>query len=147
MTTADDHEAQILATQCAEIICREDRCFHTHGMQLLEVAPGHARLRMPVRDDMLNALGNCHGGNMFTLADTAFAIACNSYNQKCVAQHCDISYLLPVAAGDTLEALSLERSRAGRSGIYDVTVVNSAGETVAEFRGRSRTVAGVHIEP
>ncbi len=147
MTGTDDVRAQKLAEQCAEIMLHEDHCSVQHGMVLVDVSPGYAKVRMPVRDDMLNGHGSCHGGMMFMLADTAFAVACNSRNQKCVAQHCDVSFVMPVAEGDVLEAVSTERWREGRSGIYDVTVVNKAGDTVAEFRGRSRTVKGLHVEP
>ncbi len=146
MTDTDDAQAQHLAEKCAEIMLRDDQCSMAHGMALVEVSPGYAKVRMPVREDMLNGHGSCHGGMMFSLADTAFAVACNTRNQKCVAQHCDVSFVSPVVAGDVLEAVATERWRQGRSGIYDVTVVNRSGDTVAEFRGRSRTVAGMHIE-
>jgi acyl-CoA thioesterase len=101
--------------------------------------------RMKVRDDMLNGHGICHGGFIFTLADSAFAFACNSYNQNTVAQQNQITYLTPGQAGEILTATASEVSRMGRSGIYDVTVTGEDGRTVALFRGLSRTVKGQHF--
>ena len=97
---------------------------------------------MPVRPDMTNGLGICHGGFIITLADSAFAFACNTYNQRTVAQHCAVTFLQPGRWGDTLTAHAVERNLSGRSGIYDVTVRNGQGEVVAEFRGHSRTIPG-----
>ena len=100
---------------------------------------------MPVREDMLNGHGLCHGGMIFTLADSAFAFACNSYNQMAVAQHCSITYLIPGRIGDRLTATAREVSRRGRSGLYDIRITNQDGAHVAEFRGHSRTVKGTHL--
>jgi len=95
---------------------------------------------------MLNGQGNCHGGIMFTLADSAFAFACNTFNQFTVAQHCSISFLRPVAPAEQLTATAKERWREGRGGIYDVVITSgSDNKVVAEFRGHSRTVRGQHI--
>jgi acyl-CoA thioesterase len=102
---------------------------------------------MPVRDDMTNGHGICHGGFIFTLADSAFAFACNSYDQRTVAQHCAVTFLRPGTRGDTLTAHAVERSRTGRSGIYDVTVRNGQGQVVAEFRGHSRAISGTLLAP
>ena len=103
---------------------------------------GRGGLSMPIRPDMTNGHGICHGGFIFTLANSAFAFACNTYNQRTVAQQCAVTFLQPGRRGDTLTAHAVERNRSGRSGIYDVTVRNAQGEVVAEFRGHSRTIAG-----
>jgi acyl-CoA thioesterase len=110
------------------------------GIDISEVAPGCATASMAVREDMVNGHGICHGGYVFTLADTAFAFACNTYDDRTVAAGADVSFLEPVAAGDRLTARATERSRRGRSGLYDVTVSRADGTVVAEFRGRSRSL-------
>jgi acyl-CoA thioesterase len=110
------------------------------GIVVDDVAPGRARASMPVRADMLNGHGICHGGYVFTLADTAFAFACNTYDDVTVAAGADVTFLEPVPAGVTLVATAVERSRRGRSGLYDVTVRRDDGTAVAEFRGRSRSL-------
>ena len=110
-------------------------------MSLDWVRPGMARLPMPVTAAMLNGHGTCHGGFIFTLADSAFAFACNTDGAASVASHCAISFLRPVMLGERLVAEAVERYRVGRSGIYDVQVT-AAGEVVAEFRGHSRTTGG-----
>ena len=109
------------------------------GMVLEEVAPGQARLAMPVAAHMLNGHGACHGGFIFALADSAFAFACNSRGQAAVAQTCTITYLRPVRMGEWLVATARELALAGRSGLYDVQVATEAG-VVAEFRGQSRAI-------
>ncbi|MEO0002459.1 MAG: hypothetical protein RLZZ22_151, partial [Pseudomonadota bacterium] len=101
-----------------------------------------ATLRMRVRPDMANGHHICHGGMIFTLADTAFAYACNSYNQNTVASACHIDFLAPAHEGDLLEAQAIERSAAGRTGVYDVTVSVVGGKTVALFRGKSARIKG-----
>lgn len=100
---------------------------------------------MTVRDSMLNGHGICHGGFIFSLADTAFAYACNSGNELTVAQHCSIDFLRPARAGEQLTATAREVSRRARSGIYDVAVCGQDGETVALFRGLSRSRPGVPV--
>jgi acyl-CoA thioesterase len=110
------------------------------GIDISDVAPGCATASMAVREDMVNGHGICHGGYVFTLADTAFAFACNTYDDRTVAAGADVSFLEPVAAGDRLTARATERSRRGRSGLYDVTVSRADGTVVAEFRGRSRSL-------
>ena len=142
MSAAEEMDPQALAEACAEAMWADDTASQGLGMELLSVAPGQATLAMTITEAMANGHGSCHGGFIFTLADSAFAFACNSYNQRTVAQHCDISFLLPAKKGERLTATAKERQRIGRSGIYDIAVTNEAGETVAEFRGRSRTVAG-----
>jgi phenylacetic acid degradation protein PaaD len=115
------------------------------GITIDEVGPGHATARMTVTAAMLNGHGIGHGGYVFLLADSAFAFACNSYNQNTVAQSCDIAFLAAVREGDVLVAEATERALSGRTGIYDVTVRRSTGDVVAEFRGRSRTIAGTLV--
>jgi acyl-CoA thioesterase len=110
-------------------------------MAIVDVAPGRATLTMTVGEAMLNGHEIAHGGFIFTLADSAFAFACNSYGERTVAQHCTISFIKPVAKGDRLVATAREVSRVGRSGIYDVSV-SANGAVIAEFRGFSRTVGG-----
>ena len=116
-----------------------DRASKGLGMELLEAADGRAVVQMRVAQTMINGHGIAHGGFVFTLADTAFACACNTYGPVTVAAGADISFLRPVREGDVLVATASERVIAGRSGIYDVTV-SRGEEVVAEFRGRSRTI-------
>jgi acyl-CoA thioesterase len=106
------------------------------GIELAGYGPGWATTRLTVSDDMVNGHGSCHGGVIFSLADTAFACACNSWGPVTVAAGCDIVFVAPARAGDVLTAEARVRSRYGRHGIYDVTV-SGAGRLVAEFRGRS----------
>lgn len=114
-------------------------------MTLVAVRAGHAVMSMTVRDDMVNGHGTCHGGYMFTLADSAFAYACNSYDERAVAQHCSVTFIAPAMRGDILTAEAREVSRTGRSGIYDVTITGAQGKRIAEFRGHSRTIGGAII--
>ncbi|QLH16547.1 acyl-CoA thioesterase [Paracoccus pantotrophus] len=137
--------AQELAEASAHAMWNDDSASQRLGMSLDHIAPGEATLSMTITEAMSNGHGNCHGGYIFTLADSAFAFACNSYNQLVVAQHCSISYLLPVRIGDRLTAQAREVSRRGRSGIYDIRITNQDGAHVAEFRGHSRTVKGTHL--
>lgn len=116
-----------------------DRASRGLGMELLEAASGRAVVTMRIAPAMINGHGIAHGGFVFTLADTAFACACNTYGPVTVAAGADISFLRPVREGDVLVATATERSLAGRSGVYDVTV-SRGEEVVAEFRGRSRTI-------
>ena len=111
-------------------------------MKIEAVAPGTATLSMDVREDMANGHGMCHGGYIFTLADSAFAFACNTYDQVTVAQHCSVTYIRSGRVGDRLTAHAREVSRTGRSGIYDIRITNRDGEQVAEMRGHSRTLKG-----
>ncbi|MGH3315805.1 MAG: hydroxyphenylacetyl-CoA thioesterase PaaI, partial [Nocardioidaceae bacterium] len=110
--------AQETARRCAELMWADDDASQALGMQLVSVGPGRAVLSMKVRPDMANGHGIAHGGFMFTLADSAFAFACNSHNRRTVAQGCDIAFLAPVRAGVMLEAEAVERWRQGRNGIY-----------------------------
>jgi acyl-CoA thioesterase len=138
-------KAQALAEACAKAMWTNDRASQGLGMSLDKVAPGEATISMTVTAAMCNGLGDCHGGYLFTLADSAFAFACNTYNQYAVAQHAAITFIAPAHADERLTARAREVSREGRGGVYDVSVANSAGKTIAEFRGHSRTVKGVHL--
>jgi len=111
------------------------------GMVVERDEPGHAVVSMRVRDDMTNGFAITHGGIVFALADTAFAIACNEDDQVTVAAGADITFLASTRAGQTLTATAVRRARTGRSGLYDVTVADESGAVVAEFRGRSRTTS------
>jgi len=119
-----------------------DRASRGLGMQIVSVTPGQAVLAMPVREDMLNGHDICHGGFIATLSDSAFAFACNSYNELTVASGFAIDLLAPARLGDLLTARCAEVSKAGRTGVYDVEVTNQRGERVAVFRGRSYTIKG-----
>lgn len=131
-----------LARLCADTMWAEDAASRGLGMELVTIEPGRAVLAMSVKDSMVNGHNTCHGGFIFTLADSAFAFACNTYNQRTVAQHCSISYLNAARLGDRLVANAVERQRLGRSGVYDVTVAREEGFVIAEFRGVSRTIEG-----
>lgn len=142
MRAADDISAQELAEACAAAMWAQERASRELGMVLERVAPGEAVLSMDVTEAMTNGHGTTHGGFIFTLADSAFGYACNTRNQRTVAQHCSITFLAPSAVGDRLTAHAVERALAGRNGIYDIAVTDQAGRLVAEFRGQSRTVKG-----
>lgn len=116
------------------------------GIEPLAVSPGRSRLRMRVRPEFVNAVGVCHGGYIFLLADTAFAFACNSHNQKAVAAAASIDFVAPAHEGDELFAEGVEQHQAGRTGVYDVRVTRQDGTLVALFRGRSATIKGRHLE-
>tara|TARA_R110001583_G_scaffold26228_5_gene94551 strand:- start:70 stop:543 length:474 start_codon:yes stop_codon:yes gene_type:complete len=135
-------DEQQLAEACARVMYQGDQASQALGIQVLEVAPGRARLSMRVREDMLNGHRNCHGGMLFTLADSAFAYACNSYNRATVASGCSIDYVAPGCAGDTLIAVAEERQRSGRTGVYDVCIYNQQQQPLAYFRGKSYQVRG-----
>lgn len=116
-------------------------------MELLSCEPGRARMRMTVRDELLNGHRICHGGFIFTLADSTFAFACNSYNKVTVAAGCSIEFLKPAQPGDVLTCTGQEQTLQGRHGIYDMRVENQRGEVVAMFRGKSAQIAGTVIPP
>jgi acyl-CoA thioesterase len=131
-----------IARACAERLWADDHAARAHGMRIESVGPGDASLSMTVTKTMTNGHGMGHGGFIFLLADTAFAYACNSRNQRCVAQHCTITYLKPAREGTRLLATAREVRRIDRSGVYDVAVADEEGTPIAEFRGVSRTVTG-----
>jgi acyl-CoA thioesterase len=134
-----------LARATAAAMYEADACSRALGIELLEVREGYARMQMPVRADFLNGHRICHGGLIFTLADSAFAFACNSHNVNTVASGCAIEFLRPVQGGDTLTAEAVEQSLTGRTGIYDIRITNRANETVAMFRGKSSQIKGTVI--
>jgi acyl-CoA thioesterase len=129
-----------LARRSAEVMWRDDAASRMLGMSVLAVAPGEATVEMTVRADMINGWQLCHGGLVAALADSAFAVACNSRGTVTVAAGFDVTLLEPAHLGDTLVAVARERALRGRSGLYDVTVTRpSDGAVIAEFRGRSRS--------
>jgi acyl-CoA thioesterase len=135
-------EAQALAEGTAEAMWSRDRAAQALGLKIVRVQPGASLLTMVVRSDMVNGHHICHGGMIFSLADTAFAYACNSYNKNTVASACHIDFLAPAREGETLEAEAVEQSASGRTGVYDVTVRISGGKTIALFRGKSYRING-----
>lgn len=141
----DEMTADELARAVADVMWSRDNASRHLGMVIDEVAAGYARMSMSVAESMTNGHGICHGGFIFTLADSTFAFACNGTNQNTVAQHCSISFLAPVKLGERLTAEAREVSRIGRGGLYDIRVMRDDGEAVAEFRGHSRTVKGTHL--
>lgn len=135
-------DAGEMARACAEAMWADDSASKELGMQLISIEPGRAVLAMTITEKMVNGHNIAHGGFIFTLADSAFAFACNTYNQRTVAQHCAVTFLTAGRLGDRLIAKGVERHRAGRSGIYDITVMREDGAVIAEFRGHSRTIEG-----
>ena len=131
-------EPQALAEASAARMWEGDAATRALGARLERIAPGEAVMVMTARADQANGFGMVHGGVIFTLADTAFAYACNSHGMMTVAQHCSITFLRPGAVESELRAEAREVSRAGRSGLYDIRVTDGAGAVVAEFRGHSR---------
>ena len=134
--------AQQVAEATRDAMWRDDRASKSLGMEVLAVGPGSATLAMTVRDDMLNGHDICHGGLITTLADSAFAFACNAYNEVTVAAGFDVNLIAAARLGDRLTAVAVEVAKAGRTGVYDITVNNQRGEAVAAFRGRSYTMKG-----
>jgi acyl-CoA thioesterase len=129
-----------VARRCAEVMYERDRAALDLGMEIVEIGPGLARLRMSVTGAMVNGHGLAHGGYVFLLADSAFAYACNTHDRVTVAAAADVTFVAPAYSGDVLEALAIERTRFGRGGLYDVTVRKVPDDAViAEFRGTSRS--------
>ena len=139
---AAQDKAQALAEAAAASMLARDNATAAMGIALAEVGPGHARMTMTVRADMLNGHQTCHGGLISALADSAFAFACNSYNELTVASGFSIDFVAPARQGDLLTARCAEVARAGRTGVYDTTVTNQHGEPIAVFRGRAHTIKG-----
>ena len=133
---------QDIAERAVRAMFESDAATRGLGIAIDAVAPGYAKLRMTVREDMLNGHRTCHGGFIFSLADSAFAFGCNARNKVTVAQGCEIEYLLPGRCGDVLTAECREQAVVGRSGVYDIRVTNQDGRTVALFRGKSRRIGG-----
>jgi acyl-CoA thioesterase len=142
----NDTDADDLARAVGRAMYEADAASQSLGMRVQAVGPGCATLTMRVRADMLNGHRTCHGGLIFSLADSAFAFACNSRNVSTVASGCTIDFLAPAVEGDVLTAEARERSLAGRTGVYDVTVSNQDGRAVALFRGRSYRIKGQVVE-
>lgn len=138
-------DAQALAELAGKTMYERDPASKGLGMTLDEIRPGYARMSMRVRPDMLNGHASCHGGFIFTLADSAFAFACNSHNFNTVGAGCTIDYLAPGREGDVLTAEAQEQALAGKTGVYDVTVMNAEGKTIALFRGKSHRVSGTVV--
>ncbi|HWW71055.1 MAG TPA: hydroxyphenylacetyl-CoA thioesterase PaaI [Duganella sp.] len=137
-----DADAQALAESVAAGMFARDPASQGLGMTINAVGPGYASMSMTIRADMLNGHQSCHGGFIFTLADSAFAFACNSYNLNTVGAACTIDYLAPGRLHDVLTAEAVEQALNGKSGVYDVKVSNQEGRTIALFRGKSLRVAG-----
>lgn len=135
-------DPQTLAEATVQAMYPRDNASQALGMKILEIAPGRARMSMLVRSDMLNGHATCHGGFIFALADSTFAFACNSRNLNTVASGCSIEYVAPALRNDMLIAEAQERSLAGRTGVYDITVSNQDGKTIALFRGKSYRIRG-----
>ena len=133
---------QALADHVRHGMLAHDRATRALGMEITSMGPGHATITMAVRADMLNGFDTCHGGYITTLADSAFAFACNSRNTMTVASGLSVDFLAPGREGDVLTARAVEVSLAGRTGVYDVVVSNQRGESVAVFRGRSYAIKG-----
>jgi acyl-CoA thioesterase len=135
-----------LARACADAMWKDDDASSGLGMTIVDIGAGRATLSMTVLPHMVNGQRIAHGGFIFTLADSAFAFACNSHNDKAVAAQGNITFIRPGKLGDTLVATAREISRSGRSGIYDVRVT-AGDEVIAEFRGHSRTIGGTWLPP
>jgi acyl-CoA thioesterase len=135
-------DPQRLAEAVGRMMFPRDRASQMLGMTLDAIAPGRAQMTMRVRPDMCNGHGICHGGLIFTLADSTFAFACNSYNINSVALGCTIDFMAVGRNGDTLTAVGEMRQQGSRTGLYDITVSNQDGQTIAVFRGKSYRVKG-----
>ncbi|NHF72717.1 hydroxyphenylacetyl-CoA thioesterase PaaI [Paracoccus xiamenensis] len=136
---------QEIAQGSADAMWSTDRASQRLGMKIEHIAPGEATLSMEVTEAMTNGHENAHGGYIFTLADSAFAFACNTYNAVTVGQQASINYVAPGRLGDVLTATAREASRNGRSGVYDVHITNQDGRPVAHFRGLSRAIKGSYL--
>ncbi len=139
-------DAQQLAEASAAAMWAGDRAGQALAMKIEAVAPGTASLSMAVREDMVNGHGICHGGFIFTLADTAFAYACNSQNYSAVAAGARIEFLAPGHLGDRLVAAARQVVQGGRTGVYDVVVSNQEGKQLALFRGNSHRIGGALVD-
>jgi acyl-CoA thioesterase len=145
-SAASSQAAIDLARQVGESMFAVDTASKdTMGMELLSCEPGRAVIRMTVKELHLNGHKICHGGFIFTLADSTFAFACNSYNKAAVAAGCSIEFLKPGQLGDVLTCVGQEQTMSGRHGIYDMKVTNQKGEVIAMFRGKSAQIQGTVI--
>lgn len=139
-------DAQALAERAAQALFARDTASKMLGIGIVSVKPGCATATMTVRSDMVNGHRTCHGGLIFSLADSAFAASCNSHNESTVAAAASIDFLAPAFEGDRLYAEATELWRAGRSGLYEITITNQRGERIALFRGRSHRIRGTVTE-
>jgi acyl-CoA thioesterase len=135
-------DPQRVAQATRDAMWAGDSACQALGMRVIDVGPGSATMEMTVRADMLNGHAICHGGLIATLADSAFAYACNAYNEVTVAAGFSIDLMAPARLGDVLRATASELNKAGRTGVYDIDVRNQHGERIAAFRGRSHTMKG-----
>lgn len=140
--THPDTDPQQLAEAVGRAMYSRDVASQMLGMALVAVGPGTATMTMTVRPDMCNGHATCHGGIIFTLADSTFAFACNSYNHNAVALGCTIDFMAPARQGEVLTATARVRQQGARTGVYDITVTNQSGGEVALFRGKSYRVKG-----
>lgn len=141
MNNAAAISSRKLALACADFLWRQDATLRSLGLERLSIKAGQATVAMTVLPPMVNGLGITHGGAIFTLSDSVFSLACNTYNERTIAAHCSISFLRPTRLGDRLVATATEVVRSARSGIYDVRVTLE-DRIVAEFRGHSRVIGG-----
>ena len=142
----ENNPEQILAQKVAEAMLAADQASRAMGMAIVAVSAGCATVQMTIRADMVNGHQTCHGGIIFTLADSAFAFACNNRNLLTVAAGCSIEFLAPAYAGDILTAEAREVALRGRTGVYDVAISNQTGTVIAAFRGRSHRLPGQIVE-
>ena len=141
----EQDDADLLAARCADAMWAEDNASKAMGMQIVYVREGSAVLSMTVQENMVNGHGMCHGGMIFSLADSAFAFACNSQNFAAVAAGASIDFLAPASAGDVLTASASIVSQGKKTGLYDVAVRNQSNRLVAQFRGRSARIRGTVV--
>ena len=139
-------DPQHLAEAVGRAMYERDLASQAFGMALVAVGPGSATMTMTVRADMCNGHATCHGGLIFTLADSTFAFACNSYNQNAVALGCTIDFMAPAREGDVLTANARVRQQGARTGVYDITVTNQDGSEIALFRGKSYRIKGTVLD-
>jgi acyl-CoA thioesterase len=137
MTGENVSQEEALARRCVEMLYEHDNASRNLGMKITSVSPGRVKMTMIVRQDMVNGHDLCHGGLIFTLADTTFAFAANSHNESVLPMNCAIDYVRPALKGDELTAVAVERSKGRTTGVYDVTVTNQEEKVIAHFRARS----------
>lgn len=137
-----DLDPQSVAEKVLETLVAQDTAARSLGVVVEGIGPGTAKVRMTVRDDMLNGFGTCHGGYITALADTAFAYSCNSHNEMSVASGINLDFVAPGRTGDILSAVAIEVSATARTGVYDITVTNQNGVLIAVMRGKSYRFKG-----
>ena len=145
MSDSMAHDAHAIAEAVKLGMFMDDAASRGLGMHIEAIGPGYSRIAMAVRPDMLNGFKICHGGFVTTLADSAFAFACNSYNEVTVAAGIVVDFLAPAHEGDRLVAECHEVARTGRTGVYDIKVTNQKGTPIAVMRGRSHTMKGKQV--